>query len=139
MYRANEAALVSAVLEATDAQGMIAAARQLWVTPVERLPDEATGEVWRAIDARAARAEAVQALLEIVRGRHKPRAAAFIDLVEALEDPAILFELAAIVLDAKWEIYPYLAAVFVRANELVLGKQLEDFIRANKDRLRADV
>ena len=49
--------------------------------------------------------------LTALRGRQQLRAHAFIDLVEAIADPAVLLELSTLVLDCGWAIHPYLASI----------------------------
>jgi hypothetical protein len=138
MFRDNEASRVSAVLErklAGDPAGMIDAAVELWLSEPEQSPDAAEDEVWRAIvDAKACEAAAT-AGMRLIRDRQRVRPSAFVDIGEAVEDPATLVELAELVLDSEWDVNPYLVASFVRLVERGEDQALWELIRKRRDKL----
>lgn len=90
-----------AVLEAKatgDRAALVATALEFWQAApepqVDLIGDPGAREVWRAlVDARAV-ADAVAAALPVMRAGRPLRPYAYVDLVESILDPAVLFELA---------------------------------------------
>src|SRR4051812_23805275 len=104
MYRTNEAALVSAVLEhklANNAAGAIEAALQLWLMPEERAAeiDEAHGEVWSALTEMGLTTRAADAAVAAITTAEKVRFQAFIDIGDSVSVPAMNEQLAKVALD----------------------------------------
>ncbi len=140
--RANEASRVGAVLErkaAGDVPGMIAAAVELWVTPIERRPDDATQEVWAALREAGALDAAVGAALRLVEAGQRIRPRVFLDVVEAIASPDRLVELAGQMIELGWPPEPYLMATFGRLIRLGHDGALWSFVQAHRARLAADV
>src|SRR5262249_50832587 len=140
MFRDNEASRVGAVLAAKlagDARAMIDAAIRLWLSAPERPADHdaAVAEAWAAIVEAGAIAAAIEAGLGLLAERPLFRGSAFVDLVEHIDDPSRLFAIAGDVLDAGWDVYPYLAAILIRVVELGDGEALWKYIRRNRRRL----
>src|SRR5204863_4861298 len=101
-------------------------------------PDGAAIEAWNALRELGAIPAAVDAALRVLRDKRRIRSHAFIDLIEQIAEPERLVELATIALDAGWPAHPYVAALFVRLVDL-RPKVLEEFIKAHRDRLHADL
>src|SRR5262249_17181378 len=97
--------------------------------------DEAVAEAWAAIAEAEAIAQAIEAGLRLLGERQLFRGSAFVDLVEHIDDPSRLFAIADEVLDAGWEVYPYLAAILIRVVEVGDGEALWKYIRRNRRRL----
>ena len=125
---------------ASDTPGMVAAAARLWILPAEHTSgrDEAAAEVWQAIEGAGAVAAAVEAGVRLVRDRQLIRPSAFIEIVERIEDPALLVELATVVATTSWPVSPYLATIFLWLVELKQEDALWKHIQAHRERLRAD-
>ena len=131
---------MSAVLECKavgDSKGMVAAAIELWLSPLERAgePDE----VWTALRDTGATGQAVIAALQIVRAGHRIREQAFVDVVHAIADPGLLVELAGLVIDTSWPAEPYLVTSFARLIELDHDGLLWSFVMEHRARLADEV
>jgi hypothetical protein len=140
MYRQNEAALVGGVLErklAGDRSGAVAAAVQLWQLPEERdeEPGAAHAEVWSALCAMSVVELALDAALAAMRGGERLRFDAFIDIGEAITDPATHLELAGLALDRGWDPDRYLAAALIRLVEANREDAVLEFITKRRDKL----
>ena len=142
MYRQNEAALVSGVLEkqlAGDRSGAVAAAVRLWLLPeeLEAETGEAHAEVWRALRAMSVVELAVDAALAAMRGGERLRFDAFIDIGEAITDPAIHAEIVRLAIDRGWDPASYVAAALIRLVELNREDAALELINERRDKLRA--
>lgn len=164
-YRTNEAALAGQVSERraeNDLPGMIKAATDLWLSPVEQTDafDQCEEEAWRAIVGAGAVSQAVQAGVALVRERRRLRPRAFIHVVQnirgmreavdgsdaqrdqplelAKSDSQLLLELADIVLDAGWTTPAYLGSICFKMVEGRAKRDLWPFLQERAARMKQE-
>jgi hypothetical protein len=142
MYRTNEAALVSAVLERkleSDPGGVIEAAMKLWLVPEENAEtlDVAHAEVWAVVNEMELRDRAIAAAIEVMERGEKIRLHAFIDIGESVADIDAQRRLAQLAIDRRWGCDHVLAALMriVEANREDVALEI---ITANRDALEAN-
>lgn len=161
MYRTNDNELVVQFLERRrdgDLVGMVQAATTLWLHPVEHpeLADEAAEAVWNAFVEVGAAADAVRAIIGLVRERQRVRPTAFLQAIQnlrgmreeidgrdaELDQPAELthadvelaLELATLALDELGT--EYLAPIFIKLVEGRAKAKLWPFLEPRLEEMR---
>ncbi len=164
-YRTNEAALAGQVSERraeNDVPGMIKAATELWLSPLEQTDafDQCEEEAWRTIVNAGAVSQAVQAAVALVRERRRLRSRAFVHVVQNIRgmreaivgsdahldqplelsraDSALLLELAEIVFDEGWTTPAYLGSICVKMVEGRAKRDLWPFLQQRASRMKQE-